>query len=208
MKPVRSVRSTGPALIALAIAACGGQPAPEAAAPPSPPAAPSSPSAAPSAGAKADAPAPAEKAEAAPEPEAPAELPEQAKLGPTKRQRLKVAPFSIALPEGATVKKEDNQDVVEFAFAGANLFIRERSVVYEGPLDKNLKDLAKEKMKVFFKDGSGDSYGIAYQPSKDNSTLQYLRYITVGGKQMECSAPGIFQDSIAVYDAVCKSMQK
>jgi len=180
MKPQSCARLAGCVLAALTIPACGGAPAP----------------------APASAGAGAQKA-ADPDADSPS--------GPTKRFRLKLAPYSIALPEGATLEQDDGpvpSDVVRFDGGGAPLTIGPRGSVSFMPLDASLKDLARQRMKVVFTAGSGDSYVIVYQPFKDNSTLEYIRYFTIDGQNMQCEASGIFEASIPEYDAACRSIRK
>jgi len=198
----------GCVLAALATAACGGAPPPEAATP-------ATSAAAPSAGANAPAASQDPSAERAP-PAAgagevvPAHVPAKPS-DPTKRQKLKVAPYTIALPEGSTVEKEDGPvpaDVVKLGGSGTPITIGPRSSVTYKPLEDELKDLAREHINVVFKEGKGSSYVIIYQPSKNSRALQYIRYFTIDGKDLECEAGGIYESAIDDYHAACTSIRK
>jgi hypothetical protein len=198
----------GCALAALATAACGGAPAPAASTPAMPSAAPSAGADAPAAsqGPSADPVAPAAGAGEV----VPAHVPGKPS-DPTKRQKLKVAPYTIALPDGSTVEKEDGPvpaDVVSLGGSGTPITIGPRSSVGYKPLEDQLNDLAREHINVVFKEGKGSSYVIIYQPSKTSRALQYTRYFTIDGKDLECEAGGIYETAIDDYHAACTSVRK
>jgi hypothetical protein len=126
----------------------------------------------------------------------------------TVEKPLPNTPFSVTVPVTATLKKGDADLEAEVSLdtnSSYRLTIRPRLVIFM-PLDDELKDLAKDKMKVVTKSGAGDQYTVVYKPYPNMFT--YLSYFSVGGKDMSCLVEGLYhQDDIPTYDAICKSVR-
>ena len=127
----------------------------------------------------------------------------------TVEKPLPNTPFFVTVPVMAVLKKGDGDLRAEVNLSAADnghtLIIQPRLVMFM-PLDEELKDLAKDKMKVVSTSGSGEQYSIVYRPYPNMFT--YMRHFSVGGKNMSCFIEGLYrQDDLPAYDAICKSVQ-
>jgi hypothetical protein len=144
-------------------------------------------------------------ADSSTDPDAPPAAPAHVK---TVEKPLPNTPFFVTVPVTAVLKKGDgdlNAEVLLDPSSSYRLTIRPRLVMFM-PLDEELKDLAKDKLKLVSKSGAGDQYTVVYKPYPNMFT--YLGYFSVGGKDMSCLVEGLYhQDDIPTYDAICKSVR-
>jgi len=144
-------------------------------------------------------------ADSSTDPDAPPAAPGHVK---TVEKPLPNTPFFATVPVTAVLKKGDgdlNAEVLLDPSSTYRLTIRPRLVMFM-PLDEELKDLAKDKLKLVSKSGAGAAYTVVYKPYPNMFT--YLSYFSVGGKDMSCLVEGLYhQDDIPTYDAICKSVR-
>jgi hypothetical protein len=120
-------------------------------------------------------------------------------------------PFKVTVDAKAKLTPQSGSDAASIHLGndGVPLQVTKRGFSVLGDtLEEVLQSLAKDHCPILKKEGSGNTFTIAWSDSPAGSIVQYMRFFSVDGKDWKCYAGGIDKSEIAAYDRVCKSVTK